>query len=85
MAGIDAVTLACVIFALFGFFSLFVSNKPVTLGSCVMLAATSLAATQALAGAAPAGKEMNGTQLQDIASSAFGWVRQTVMGERNEL
>ena len=85
MAGVEAGTLACTIFAVFGFFSLFVSNKPVTLGSCVMLAATSAAATQALAGMAPAGQEVNGTQLQDIASSAFWWVREKVTGERDEL
>tara|TARA_B100001079_G_C16374325_1_gene498972 strand:- start:313 stop:570 length:258 start_codon:yes stop_codon:yes gene_type:complete len=85
MTGVDAGTLACSIFAIFGFFSLFVSQKPVTLGSCVMLAACSLATTQALAGVAPAGQGVNGTQLQDIASSAFGWVRERVTGERDEL
>ena len=85
MTGVDAGTLGCAIFAIFGFFSLFVSQKPVTVGSCVMLAACSLATTQALAGMAPAGQGVNGTHLQDIASSALGWVRERVTGERDEL
>lgn len=84
MVAVDAGTVACAIFALFGFFSLFVSQKPVTLGSCVMLAATSAAATQALAGMSPEG-QVNGTQLQDIATTAFGWARARASGGADEL
>tara|TARA_Y100000389_G_scaffold10139_1_gene9472 strand:- start:970 stop:1227 length:258 start_codon:yes stop_codon:yes gene_type:complete len=85
MTGVDTSTVACAIFALFGFFSLFVSQKPVTLGSCVMLTATSIAAAHAMAESSPAVHAVNGTQLQDIANTALGWVRERVTGERDEL
>ena len=80
MAEVDAATLACAIFAVLGFFSMFVSTKPATVGGCVMLAATSAAATQALVGLSPAVAGGQQADLADAARSAFHWARETVLG-----
>jgi|TARA_B110000967_G_scaffold144579_1_gene147983 hypothetical protein len=49
-APLDAVTIACMVMSAFGVFSLFVSSKPVTLGSVVMTIALSMSVTQAAMG-----------------------------------
>ena len=49
-AHLDAVTIGCIVMSAFGVFSLFVSSKPVTVGSVVMTIALSMSVTQAAMG-----------------------------------
>jgi len=49
-AQLDAVTIGCMVMSGFGVFSLFVSSKPVTVGSVVMTIALSMSVTQAAMG-----------------------------------
>jgi len=49
-AQLDAVTIGCMVMSAFGVFSLFVSSKPVTVGSVVMTIALSMSVTQAMMG-----------------------------------
>ena len=49
-APLDAVTIACMVMSAFGVFSLFVSSKPVTVGSVMMTITLSMSVTQAAMG-----------------------------------
>lgn len=49
-AHLDAVTIGCMVMSAFGVFSLFVSSKPVTVGSVVMTITLSMSVTQAAMG-----------------------------------
>jgi len=49
----DSVTVGCALWSMLGFFALFLSSKPVTVGSVVMTAVVAATATQAVVGFLP--------------------------------
>lgn len=89
---VDSVTIGSGILAMLGFFTLFLSSKPVTMGSVLMTAVVAAAATQAATGILPAPPPaalQDGAprppDVVDYARMSWTYAAQYISGLKGEL
>jgi hypothetical protein len=85
----DAITIGSAILSVIGFYAMFVSSKPVTVGSVLMSIVMSMSATQAVVGvlkvAHPVMLDKTMEKPQDVldgASMAWAWAQKALYAKQ---